>query len=306
LIDAGLTGATGHLGGRLLARLLDDPRIARVRTVARGPVPSHPRLVHTRADLCAPEARRALEGVDVLWHLGAQLWRSRDGRQLAVNVEGTANVLAAHPGHVVLASSAAVYGAHPDNPLPLTEDAPPRPNAECAYAWHKLEAERLAVGAAPTAVLRVSAVLGPHADPRVLQAARGYRLVVPATHAPQALQFLDEDDAAGGLLAAGVARARGTWNLAPRDWLGAADIARIAGGRVVRLPLAATIRAAEIAHRLRLLPFGADRACLLAGPLALSPARAAADLGWTAARTSTEVLGDAVAQGAQRYMRQVR
>src|SRR5581483_8527542 len=37
-IDVGLTGATGHLGGRLLALLLGDPRIERVRTVARGDV----------------------------------------------------------------------------------------------------------------------------------------------------------------------------------------------------------------------------------------------------------------------------
>jgi nucleoside-diphosphate-sugar epimerase len=245
--------------------------------------------------------------VDVLWHLGAQVWRSRDGRQLAVNVEGTVNVVRARPHHVVLASSAAVYGAHPDNPVPLTEDDPLRPNPDCAYAWHKVEAERIASAEAPTAVVRVSAVLGPHADHRVLRAARGYRTVVPAVHAPQALQFLDEDDAADGLLVAGLAAATGTWNVAPADWLVPADIAAISGGRVVRLPLATAARAAEAAYRLGLLPFGADRACLLAGPLAVSPAKAAGDLGWRPSRTSSEVLADALGdQAAQRYKRHVR
>jgi UDP-glucose 4-epimerase len=264
-------------------------------------------VVHTRADLCAPDARRALAGVDVLWHLGAQVWRSPDGRQLAVNVEGTINIVAARPGHLVLASSAAVYGAHPDNPIPLTEDAPLRPNAACAYAWHKVESERVATEGAPTAVLRISAVLGPHADRRVLRAARGYRVAVPQVEAPQALQFLHEDDAAAGLLAAGLARATGTWNLAPSDWLGPRDIAHLAGGRVLRVPLGATVRAAELAYRARLLPFGADRACLLGGPLALSPRRAAADLGWRPTRSSAQVLGDAVADhGAHWYMRHVR
>jgi UDP-glucose 4-epimerase len=262
--------------------------------VARGPLPSHPRLVHTRADICAPEARRAVEGVDVLWHLGAQVWRSRDGRQLAVNVEGTINIVAARPRHLVLASSAAVYGAHPDNPVPLTEDAPLRPNPACAYAWHKAEAERIAAASAPTAVMRVSAVLGPHADERVKRATRGYRAVVPAVRAPQGLQFLDEDDAAAGLLVAGLAAATGTWNLAPNDWLDPADIAAIGGGRVVRLPLAAAVRIAEVGYRLGLLPFGADRACLLAGPLAVSPAKAASDLGWRPSRQSAEVLADAL------------
>jgi UDP-glucose 4-epimerase len=235
------------------------------------------------------------------------VWRSRDGRQLAVNVEGTINVAGARPRHLVLASSAAVYGAHADNPVPLTEAAPLRPNPACAYAWHKVEAERIAAAAAPTAVIRVSAVLGPHADARVRRAAHGYRAVVPAVNARQALQFLDEDDAAEGLLVAGMAGATGTWNLATVDWLGPAEIAAISGGRVVRLPLGAATRTAEVAYRLGLLPFGADRACLLAGPLAVSPAQAAGDLGWRPSRRSSEVLRDALAdQTSERYRRHVR
>jgi UDP-glucose 4-epimerase len=279
-----------------------------VRSVARGPVAPRPGLTHTRADLCDPAARDALAGVDVLWHLGAQLWRSRDGRQISVNIDGTANVIAARPGRIVLASSAAVYGAYPDNPLPLSEDHPPRPNPECAYAWHKLEAERLVTGGgAPAAVLRISAVLGPNADARVQRATRGYRIVVPAVDAPQALQFLDEDDAAAGLLAAGMASATGTWNLCPADWLDEHDIARIGGGRIVRVPIRVAIAASELGYRLRVLPFGADRSSLLGGPLALDPTRAAADLGWQATRSSAAVLADAVGgQGVQRYMRHVR
>jgi len=275
-----------------------------VRTVARGDVAPHPRVVHTRADLRDGAARRALEGVDVLWHLGAQVWRGAE--QADVNIGGTANVLAARPAHVVFASSAAVYGAWPDNPVPLAESDAPRPNAACAYARQKLEGERLAGDAAPAAVVRVSAVLGPHADRRVARATRGYRVAVPATRAPLALQFLDEDDAAGGLLAAGMATTAGTWNLAPADWLDARAIASVSGGRVLRLPLRAALVASEAAFRLRVLPFGADRACLLGGPLALSSARARDDLGWTPLRTSAQVLAAVLGQGSRRYIRQVR
>ena len=137
-------------------------------------------MVHTRADLTSDDARRALTDVDVLWHLGAQLWRSRDDRQAEVNIGGTANVLAARPAHVVLASSAAVYGAYPTNPVPITEDLVARPNQQCPYAQHKLEAERLCRESASTSVMRISAVLGPHADPQVMKATRGYRAAVPA------------------------------------------------------------------------------------------------------------------------------
>jgi len=275
----------------VLAALLADARVDRVRSVARGDLPSQPKLVHTRADLCDPLARRALGGVDVLWHLGAQPWRSRDGRQIAVNIDGTANILGAGAAHVVLASSAAVYGAYPSNPLPITETHPPQPNAECPYAWHKLEAERLCRDSSSCAVVRLSAVVGPHADPRVRKAAAAYRRAVPALHGSEpALQFLDEDDAAGALLAAGWCRRSGVWNAATVDWLDAAALARVAGGRVVRVPRQWAGRVAELGFKLGWLPFGADRSCLLDGPLALDPGLAGSELGWAPTQSAAVAL----------------
>jgi nucleoside-diphosphate-sugar epimerase len=262
--------------------------------VARRPLPAHPKLAHTRADLREESARRALEGVDVLYHLGFQLWRDKGGNHLGpVNVEGTTNVLAAKPGRVVFASSAAVYGAWPDNPLPITEDVEPRPNPEVAYAHHKLEAERLCGDAAPTVALRISAVLGAHADRRVKRSAAGYRLAVPAVRgATQALQFLHEDEAAAALHTAGRSDVTGVLNVATEDWLSEHDIARIAGGRVLRLPLGLVLRSSEVAVRLRLMPFGADRAIFLNGPVALDPGAAADALGWRPTRRSAEVLAE--------------
>src|SRR5437588_7007660 len=46
---------------------------------------------------------------------------------------------------LVYTSSAMVYGAWPNNPVPLTEDAPMRPNPGFAYATAKAESERLAL-----------------------------------------------------------------------------------------------------------------------------------------------------------------
>jgi len=266
--------------------------VATVRSVARRDLAEHPKLAHTRADLCDPQARQALLGCDVLYHLAFQLWRSGGGNGLGpVNIEGTRNVLSAAPGRVVLASSAAVYGAWPDNPLPMTEASTARPNAEVTYAHDKLEAERLCADAAPTAALRISAVLGPHSDRRVKRSARGYRLAVPAIRdVGQALQFLDEDDAAGALHAAGRGTATGVFNVSTADWLSESDIARLAGGRVVRLPLKAVLAASEVAVRLRLMPFGADRAIFLNGPIALDPSAAADALGWRPTRSSADVL----------------
>ncbi len=44
MISAGLAGATGLVGGRVLLRLLDDPRVGRVVAPTRRALPPHPKL----------------------------------------------------------------------------------------------------------------------------------------------------------------------------------------------------------------------------------------------------------------------
>jgi nucleoside-diphosphate-sugar epimerase len=272
--------------------LLAADDVTRVRSVARRPLPEHPKLVHTCADLRSADAARALSGVDVLWHLGFALWRG----DTSVNRAGTDNVVAARPGRLVFASSAAVYGAWPDNPLPLSESHLPRPNPECPYAADKWENEHRCLDAGrPAVILRIGAVLGPHADPRIQKATRGSRLAVPAMRGmTQALQFLDEDEVAAALLAAGRSSVTGVVNIAPTDWLSAADVARVSGGRVVAVPRRLLLGSSELAYRLRLLPFGADRSVLVSGPLALDARLAASSLGWQASQTSASVLAAAL------------
>jgi nucleoside-diphosphate-sugar epimerase len=354
----GLTGATGHIGGLLLRRLLDDPEVSHVRSVARRPLSpaqlspaqlspaqlssaqlssaqaggapaaiNTDKLSHTRADLREPAARRALEGVDLLYHLGAQVWQAHWRRSrrspgagpynmYGTNVEGTRNVVRARPGALVFASSAAVYGAWPDNPLPIDEAHQPRPNVECPYALYKLVAEQAAAAEVPRhVVVRLTAVLGAHADARVARAVHGYHLAVPAiAGAAQALQWLDEADAVEGLLAAGralLAQSNMTGpdiagtvvNLATADWLEATDVARLARSRVVALPRGLVINGAELGRHLGWSPFGADRAVLIAGPLALSAAQAAQRLGWRATKTSAEVLVKALEDNWDRLPR---
>lgn len=312
----GLTGATGHIGSVLLRRLLADPDVGQIRTVARRPLSPDPvggppdRLVHTLADLGHPSARQALDGVDLLFHLAAQVWQGRSSRGLeqmyAANVEGTRNVARARAGALVFASSAAVYGAWPDNPLPLHEDHPARPNRECPYAAHKLASEQVcAAGREPWVAVRLAAVLGPRADQGVARAVLGYRVAVPAvSRAPQAVQWMDEADAADILLTAGKdllgpgRAARQVVNAGTSDWLSAPDAAALARSRVVKAPRALWVAAGELSRRLRLSPFGADRACLVDGPLAVSVERADDLLGWGPTRSSVQVFGDALRRDA--------
>ncbi len=274
--------------------------------MARRPLPARLAnlnfVTHQVADLTSLTARRHLSRCDVLIHLGFQLWRRPGERPGSArwsgwqaNREGTLNVLRARPSRVVLASSAAVYGAHPDNPLPLSETDPVRPNPECSYAFDKIWAEQKVLEGPSAAVLRFSALAGSQMDGRAAQALRGYRLAVPAiSGCSQALQFMDESDAANALWLAAVSAVDGVFNIAPPDWMDEKQLAQIAGGRVVRLPDPVVHRAAEIGFRLGLLPFGSDRSCFLSGPIALDSDRARAHLGFVCRMSSAEVLADNV------------
>jgi hypothetical protein len=73
----------------------------------------------------------------------------------------------------------------------------------------------------------------------------------------------------------------------------------VAHSFVIRLPRRTFLATAEAAYRLRLTPFGVDRAILMNGPLALDASRAADLLGWKATRSSAEVLAGALARGSR-------
>ena len=114
----------------------------------REPPRRSPHLELHRVDIAGHDLKPLLEGVDVLVHLAAIVDPIADDALMTrVNVEGTRRVLdaAAAVGvrKIVRLSTTAAYGAWATNPLPLTEDAPLRPNPGFNAAVHAAEVERL-------------------------------------------------------------------------------------------------------------------------------------------------------------------
>jgi nucleoside-diphosphate-sugar epimerase len=161
-----------------------------------------------------------------------------------VDVERTRAVLrsaGAGARRVVYVSSAMVYGAWPNNPVPLTEDAPMRPNPGFAYATAKAESERLALewresnADARLAVLRPVTVLG-GGDGRFTRLLRD---VLPAGVADPIppVQYLHGDDLADAVLLACTAELDGVFNVAPDGWMSEEEAKALSAGPVrVRLP----------------------------------------------------------------------
>jgi UDP-glucose 4-epimerase len=147
-------------------------------------LPTGADLTFVQGSILDPAAvEAACADVDAVVHLAALISVPESLEQPVryhdVNVTGTLRILEAvrrRGAAVVLASSAAVYGANP--PLPITEDTPPAPQSVYASSKLAAEAHTLAYAAAyglPALVLRFFNVFGP------LQGAdHSYAAVVPA------------------------------------------------------------------------------------------------------------------------------
>ena len=123
-----VTGAASGLGHALTARLAASARIGRVIAIDghRGDATG---VTWRVVDVRDPALAGRLAGVDVVVHTDLDLAPDSDHRERrAFNVRGAQTVLTAaaagRVGRVVLLTSAMVYGARPDNPVPLEEAAP--------------------------------------------------------------------------------------------------------------------------------------------------------------------------------------
>lgn len=153
-------------------------------------------------------------------------------------VDGTPELLAAAAARgatsVVLLSSALVYGAWPNNPVPLTEDAVLRPDNAFAFARQLAVVEQLVddwrtqVPGRTAAVMRpvpAMAANGTTSLARALAAGVGRRLGeddVPA-------QFLHLDDLAGAVVLAATEGLDGVFNVAPDGWVPGPRVRALAG-----------------------------------------------------------------------------
>lgn len=278
-----VTGARGALGRRVIAAL--ERRGATVVTV----------------DPVADELKERLIGVDAVAHLsfavGPELG---DEEAAAINVERTTRVLDAAGalgiGHVVISSSAAVYGAWPNNPVPLTEDAPVRPNPGFAFAAQKAELERLTLEwgldhpDATVCVLRPAVPLGE--DAGFLASALAVRAPVATGEAEVPMQFVHVDDLAEAVAHACVARLDGVFNVSADGWLTASAARALAGAPPrVRVPswLLARVQAWAWRWRLSRVPPGVQ-------PYTLHPWVVANDrlsaTGWSPTRSNEEAVVD--------------
>jgi nucleoside-diphosphate-sugar epimerase len=261
-----VTGAAGGIGRALTARLASSPAARKVIAIDRhrGDVAG---VTWRVADVRDPALAGRLAGVDVVVHADFDLTPDSDTRQRrAFNVRGAQTVLTAaaagRVGRVVLVTSAMVYGARPDNPVPLPEDAPLAADADSSVAGDLLEVEQLArrsprtnPGTAVT-VVRPAALVGEGeeaVDTLVTRHFEAPRLLTVKGCAPR-WQFCHVDDLIAAVeftIAEGI---DGAFAVGCDGWLEQDEVERLSGLKSIELPARLTFGTAQRLHRLGVTP----------------------------------------------------
>jgi nucleoside-diphosphate-sugar epimerase len=258
-----VTGAARGVGQALAISLAESPLIDRVVAIDdhRGDAA---RVTWRVADVRDPTLAARLAGVDVVVHADMDTSAVTDPRQRrALNVRGAQTVLTAaaaeRVGRVVLVTSAMVYGARPDNPVPLPEDAPLLADADGSVAGDLLEVEEIArrsrrvnPGTAVT-VVRPAALVGDAVDTLVTRHFEAPRLLTVRGCAPR-WQFCHVDDLVSALELAAVGDVTGDFAVGCDGSLAQDEVEELSGLKSIELPARLTFGTAQRLHRLGVTP----------------------------------------------------
>jgi nucleoside-diphosphate-sugar epimerase len=294
LVGAAARGGAGERGG------------ARIGTVVA--IDSEPVEVGgtqwRQADPGDPSLAAALHGVDTAVYVatrtdldkelaeGRPARRQRNLRRAQTVITSAA---ASGVGHLVLVTSAKVFGARPDNPVPLEDDAPLRAVVDTGTVGDLIDVEQLAAVAREVhpglqvTVVRPAALVGDGVDTVITRHFEAPRLLT-VKGADPAWQFCHVDDLGSAVAVIASHRLGPALTVACEGWLSQDEVERLTGMRRVELSLAVAQGTADRLHRVGLLPTPSSDLAFVVHPWAVSSGTLRAH-GWEPAYDNATCLG---------------
>lgn len=207
---------------------------------------------------------------------------------------------------VVHVSTMLVYGAHPDNPVPLTERHPVRPVEGFPIAEEAAQRERAVTDwqadhpDVPVAVLRPAMPVGEDVPSLLLDTFVGSRVLGVRGHRPP-LQFLHVDDLLEAILHAARQRLSGPHNVASEGWLSADDVEAILGRRRLDVPEEVVFSSTERLRVAGLSPLPRGAVHHLMHPSVADVSRLV-ETGWRPRHANRDVLAELAARHGDRVV----
>lgn len=301
-----VTGASGYIGRKLVRALAAGGVGPVVAVDVRDPGPEE-RLGGVAYAACdVRDAARVAALVAghrpaTVIHLASVVTPPRGATEAfarEVDVEGTRHVLEACLAHgvgkLIVTSSGAAYGYHPDNAPWIEEDHPLRGHARFAYARHKKEVEEMLAEARRThpelqqLVFRPGTVLGAGVrNPITALFEKPVLLGVVGSDAP--FVFIHDEDVVACILRGVRAPVTGVYNLAGDGAVPARELARRMGKPYLPLPAWLLAGALAMLRALGLTRYGPEQVDFLRWRPVLANRRLKEDFGYVPRRTSAEV-----------------
>ncbi|MER7132339.1 NAD-dependent epimerase/dehydratase family protein [Streptosporangium saharense] len=258
-----VTGAASGIGRAFLAKVASSADFRRVVAIdeQRGDVSD---VTWRVLDVRDPLLANRISDIDVLVHLaGDYALDAEPAERRAYNLRAAQTVLtasaAARVRRVVLVTSAMVYGAAEDNPVPLPEDSAVAAEPDTGIVGDHLEIEALvrrSLRSHPgleVTVIRPAAVVGPGIDSVVTRHFEAPRLLSVKGCSPR-WQFCHVDDLVSGLELAALGVVSGVVAVGSEGWLEQEQVEELSGLRRFELPAGLTFGTAQRLHRLGITP----------------------------------------------------
>ena len=304
-----ITGAGGYVGRQVVAELAARKARGEVGAVVAADVrdtPADARLAgveYAVSDIRQPGVETLLRehAITTVVHLASIVTPGRKSDrefEFSVDVVGTKNVLEAclEAGveHVIVSSSGAAYGYHPDNPAWLTETDAIRGNYEFAYSWHKRLVEEMLAEyreqhpALRQTIFRIGTILGDTVKNQITDLFEKPRLIgIRGSDSP--FVFIWDKDVVGVILAAALTGKSGTFNVAGDGALTLPEIAARLGKPIRLLPAGLVQNALRVLKLFGLTQYGPEQINFLRYRPVLDNRLLKETFGYVPAKTSSEV-----------------
>lgn len=279
-----------HLLGPVVAVDTEAPAVEGVEF--RPADPADPHLVDALAgaQLAAYVALSSDLAADQA--LGARARRERSLLRAQTVITAAA---AAGVRRLVVVTSAKVYGAHADNPVPLEDDAPLRAPSDDGQVGDLMDVEQL-VGVArevhpglSTTVVRPAALVGEGVDTVITRHFEAPRLLA-VRGAADTWQFCHVDDLGTAVVTALTRDVGPAVTAGCEGHLSQRELERLTGMRPVTLSLGAALGTADRLHRIGVLPAPASELAYAVFPWVVS-SRTLRAAGWEPVYDNETCLG---------------
>lgn len=261
-------------------------------------------------DIASPAVVAALDDVDVLVHLAfdPDLTRVLDLQPAVRRARRISEVrtlvtaaAAAGVGHLVLVTSAMVFGARPDNPVPLPEDSARRAGeteglvADLVAVEEELHALTALHPGLRTTVVRPAALVGPGVDTMITRHFEAPRLL-RLRGAEPLWPFCHLEDLGTALLAVADGSLPDQVSVSAGGALTQEEVEELSGIRGIEVAEGTAYAAVDRLHRLGVVPFPATDLAYVTHPWVSDPVHLT-ELGWRPRHDNADCLTALLEEG---------